>query len=352
MLKIKSKDKCRWDLVSLGEVMLRFDPGDDRIQNARNFRVWEGGGEYNVARNLSKVFKLDSAIVTALADNQVGRLVEDLVSQGGVDGSEILWRDTDGIGRNTRNGVYFMERGFGLRAPRGCSDRANTAVSQLIPGEVNWNRIFAEKGSRWFHTGGIFTGLSEGASQTALEAMRIARENGAVVSYDLNYRASLWHDRGGREASDALNAQMLEYADVVFGVEGFNSKLSDFDEQSFKRSAANMISRFPGLKAVVTTLRDVHSSNSHSLSGVCFAGEKVYKARNLNDQEVLDRVGSGDAFAAGFIFGLLSNMEFENSLNFGVVNSALSMTTPGDNSAALLDEIAAIAENKTGTLSR
>ena len=200
MLKLKEKTKSTWDLVSLGEVMLRLDPGDDRIHNARSFRVWEGGGEYNVARNLAKCFRQRTAIVTALADNQIGRLVEDLIDQGGVDASHIVWRDTDGISRAVRNGMYFMERGFGLRAATGCSDRGNTAVSQLKTGDINWDEKFTENGVRWFHTGGIFAGLSETTIDVAAEAMQAARQAGSVVSYDLNYRDSLWAGRGGRRS--------------------------------------------------------------------------------------------------------------------------------------------------------
>ncbi|HSK73212.1 MAG TPA: sugar kinase, partial [Pyrinomonadaceae bacterium] len=216
MLNIKDNKDCRWDFVSLGEVMLRFDPENDRIHNARSFRVWEGGGEYNVARSLSKVFRLDAAIITALADNQIGRLVEDLIWQGGVDSSEILWRETDGISRKVRNGMYFIERGFGLRSPVGCSDRGNTAISQLKKGDIDWQNIFNKKGARWFHTGGIFVGLSDTTPGAALEAMRKAKENGAIVSYDLNYRDSLWSERGGRDAANALNHELLPLADVVF----------------------------------------------------------------------------------------------------------------------------------------
>ncbi len=352
MLKNKKTDSCRWDLVSLGEVMLRFDPGDERIETARNFRVWEGGGEYNVARSLSKVFRMRSAIVTALADNKIGRLIEDLVTQSGVDRSEIFWRETDGISRETRNGIYFMERGFGLRPPTACSDRGNTAVSQLKTGDIDWHGIFEKKQTRWFHTGGIFTGLSDSAPEVALEAMKIARENETIVSYDLNYRDSLWKGRGGREASDTVNAELLKHADVVFGVEGFDSRLSHFDEAKFRESASNMISRFPNLKIAASTMRDVKSASSHSLGGVCFADDKVYKANSFKDLNVLDRVGSGDAFAAGFIYGLLSGSDYEESLNLGVTNSALTLTTPGDNSCATLSEVRNIAVDQKGTLSR
>ena len=351
-LEIKPKKDCRWDFVSLGEVMLRFDPENDRIHNTRSFRVWEGGGEYNVARSLSKVFRLDAGIVTALADNQIGRLVEDLIWQGGVDSSEILWRETDGISRKVRNGMYFIERGFGLRSPVGCSDRGNTAISQLRSGDVDWQKIFSEAGARWFHTGGIFAGLSETTADAALEAMRKARENGAIVSYDLNYRDSLWSQRGGRDAANALNHELLPFADVVFGVENFKAGFAVYDKEIFARAAGEIVSRFPNLKVIATTLRDVKSAARHDLSAVCFAAGEVFKANDFANLEVLDRVGSGDAFAAGLIYGLLAGKGFEYAIKAGAANSALTMTTLGDGSSATMAEVEKLIYSRELNLSR
>lgn len=354
MLNIKNKKECRRDFTALGEVMLRFDPENDRIHNARSFRVWEGGGEYNVARNLSKVFRLDAGVVTALADNQIGRLIEDLMRQGGVDTSEIIWRETDGISRRVRNGMYFIERGFGLRQPVGCSDRGNTAVAQLKTGDVDWRKIFGADGggTRWFHTGGIFAGLSETTPDVALEAMRAAKESGAIVSYDLNYRASLWSERGGRDAANALNHEMLAFADVVFGVENFDAGFSVYKENDFRRAASDLMGRFPNLKIAATTLRDVKSASSHDLSAVCFAGGEVFKAADFRDLAVLDRVGSGDAFAAGMIYGLLTGKEMQHALDCGAANAALTLTTLGDASAATLAEVESLAASKKLDLSR
>src|ERR1700732_2064293 len=178
---IRAKKSCRFDLVSLGEVMLRLDPGDERISTARSFRAWEGGGEYNVARGLKRCFGLDTAIVTALVDNPIGRLVQDLIYQGGVDQSHLRWVDYDGVGRTVRNGLNFTERGFGVRAAVGCSDRGHTAVSQLKPGDVDWQNIFSREGARWFHTGGIFCALSETTPLVAREAMQAAKAAGAGI---------------------------------------------------------------------------------------------------------------------------------------------------------------------------
>lgn len=342
MLALKKIVECRWDLVSLGEVMLRFDPGDDRIHAARSFRVWEGGGEYNVARNISKCFRSRAAVVTALADNQLGRLVEDLILQGGVDVSEILWRETDGISRAARNGMYFMERGFGLRPPTGCSDRANTAVSQLKPGEIDWQDIF-RGGTRWFHTGGIFAGLSGSTAAVAAEAMSAAKESGTVVSYDLNYRESLWADRGGHAAANEVNRELLRFADVVFGVEDFRAGFAEYSEDAFRRAASPMLDRHPELKIAATTLRDVKSASRHNLGGVCFSGDKVHRGRDFRDAEVLDRVGSGDAFAAGFIYGILSGKDLSTAISLATASAALSLASVGDGSSATLPEIERLA---------
>lgn len=339
MLNIKAENNCRWDLVSLGEVLLRFDPGEELIQTAREFRVFDGGGEYNVARNLAKTFRRKTAIATALADNALGRLAENLIWQGGVDSSEILWRETDGKGERTRNGVYFIERGFGLRVPSSCFDRANTAVSQLKTGDIDWQKIFAEKGARWFHTGGIFVGLSETTPDVAREAMQSAKENATIISYDLNYRDSLWKERGGREAANKLNRELLALADVAFGVFDFNSGLKNFSEDVFRQSAEKMLAEFPNLKAVVSTLRDVHSASRHSLSAVCLYQNQIFKARNYENIEVLDRVGSGDAFAAGFIYGLLAEKGARFAVDCGTALASLVMTTAGDNSTATLSEV-------------
>jgi len=352
VLKIKDKAACRWDIVSLGEVMLRFDPGDDRIHNARTFRVWEGGGEYNVARNLSKCFRLDATVVTSLADNQIGRLVEDLIMQGGVDVSNVLWRETDGISSTTRNGIYFMERGFGARPPTGCSDRGNTAVSQLSPGEVDWTEIFETQKTRWFHTGGIFAGLSDTSAETAREAMKAAKAAGTAVSYDLNYRDSLWSNRGGREAANELNRELLEFADVVFGVEDFKAGLTGYSEDEFRRAATGMMNRHPNLSVVATTLRDVKSASRHDLSGVCFVSDEVAEAKTYSDVEVLDRVGSGDAFAAGLIYGFLTASTPQHSINLAAASAVLSLASQGDGSSATAAEIERLAASGDSTAIR
>lgn len=350
VLKIKEKKFCRWDLVSLGEVLLRFDSGDERIHTTQNFRVFDGGGEYNVARNLAKTFRQKTAIVTALADNALGRLAENLVQAGGVDSSEILWREAG----NTRNGLYFIERGFGLRVPDSCFDRADTAVSNLKNGDIDWRRIFGKEKTRWFHTGGIFTGLSETVPQVALEAVKIARENGAIISFDLNYRHSLWKNRGGKEAANKLNREILPFIDVVFGVisDEFKPSVEEFDEQKFQKAAEKMQRDFPNLQVIVSTLRDTHNASSHNFGAACFADEQVIVADKYLNADVFDRVGSGDAFVSGFIYGLLSGKDLKFSINCGAAHGVLVMTTIGDNSTATVGEIEHLMRGESSAAKR
>jgi len=267
-LKIKPKEQCRWDLVSLGEVMLRLDPGDARVSSTRSFQVWEGGGEYNVARGLKRCFGMETAIVTALADNPVGRLVQDLIYQGGVDQTHLRWVPYDGIGRSVRNGLNFTERGFGVRAALGCSDRGHTAISQLEMGEINWEKIFGEEGARWFHTGGIFCALSESTPQVAREAIETAKRHGTIVSYDLNYRESLWKSMGGKQQAQEINRNLAPLIDVMLGneedftaclgfsVEGLDEQHSKLDTENFRRMIQRATTEFPNFKVVATTLRN------------------------------------------------------------------------------------------------
>src|SRR5881396_2241488 len=266
MADLKPKDRagCRWDLVNLGEVMLRLDPGEGRIHTARTFQVWEGGGEYNVARGLKRCFGLDTALVSALADNPVGRLVQDLIFQGGVDQSHVVWRKYDGVGRECRNGLNFVERGFGIRAGVGCSDRGHTAVSQLGPGDVDWAGIFDREGARWLHTGGIFCALSATTPEVAREAMEAARRHGASVSFDLNYRESLWRAFGGHARAIEVNRSLVPLVDVLIGneedfsaalgfqVTGVSSQYADLDLDRFKGMIRQVVREFPHLRVVAT----------------------------------------------------------------------------------------------------
>ena len=349
-MNIKPKERRRWDQLSLGEVMLRFDPGDQRIWTTRQFAVCEGGGEYNVARGLKRCFGLDTAIVTALADNPIGRLVEDLINQGGVDHSLTKWVPYDGVGRTVRNGLNFTERGFGVRAAMGCSDRGHTAVSQLKAGEINWNHIFRDLGVRWFHTGGIFCALSDSTPAVAMEAMRAARENGVIVSYDLNYRDSLWKSYGGKKQAQQVNRQLAAYVDVMLGneedfsaalgydVKGVGDEFSNLASENFQAMIEVVLKDFP-FQVVATTLRKATSATRNDWGAICYCDGKFYEAPRRADLEIYDRVGGGDSFASGLIYGFLAGKGPQWAVECGAAHGSLAMTTPGDTTMATLKEV-------------
>jgi 2-dehydro-3-deoxygluconokinase len=352
-LRLRPAAECAYDLVSLGEVMLRLDPGEDRIRTARTFRAWEGGGEYNVARGLRRCFGLRTAIVTALCDNEVGRLVEDLILQGGVDPSLIHWMPYDGVGRAARNGLNFTERGFGLRGAIGVSDRGHTAVSRLAPGDVDWDRLFGELGVRCLHTGGIFAALSPTAAALAEEAMRAARRHGTVVSYDLNYRPSLWHAAGGPPAAQAVNRALAPLVDVMLGNEedftaclGFRGpELDALEVEAFRAMIADVSAEFENLAVVATTLRTVHTATVNDWGAVAWSAATGFvEAEHRPGLEILDRVGGGDSFASGLLYGLLELGDLRAAVEYGAAHGALAMTTPGDTSTARLGEVRRLVE--------
>ncbi|WP_258573954.1 sugar kinase [Streptomyces sp. KM273126] len=342
--------------MALGEVMLRFDPGEGRIRTARTFQVWEGGGEYNVARGLRRCFGLRTAVVTALVDNAVGRLVEDLILQGGVDTSLIRWVPGDGIGRTARNGLNFVERGYGIRGALGVSDRANTAVSQLRPGELDWDAVFSA-GPRWFHTGGIFAGLSDTTADIADEAMAAARHHGVTVSYDPNYRPSLWDGRGGADRARETDLRLARHADVVVGALGLAGRSSGgvarIGDEEVPDALAEVAGRLPGAKVLATTLRKVPSAGVNDWSSAAWSPETgVVTGPRMPGLHVLDRIGSGDGFAAGLIHGLLTAVGLERALAYGTAHGALTMTTPGDVSMVSLDEVEALMAGASAAVRR
>jgi 2-dehydro-3-deoxygluconokinase len=363
-LTIKSKNDCMWDLVSLGEVMLRLDPGDERVSTARNFRAWEGGGEYNVARGLRRCFGMNTAIVTALADNPIGRLVEDLMLQGAVSQKYVRWVPYDGVGRTVRNGLNFTERGFGVRAAVGCSDRGHTAVSQLKPGEIDWQQIFAKDGARWFHTGGIFCALSDTTPLVALEAMEAAKKSGAIVSYDLNYRASLWKSIGGKAKAQEVNRRLAPYVDVMLGneedftaalgfsVSGLDKDHSKLESAGFKKMIEAVVKDYPSMAVIATTLRNAKTASRNDWGALCYHDGKFFEAPMREDLETYDRVGGGDSFASGLIYGFLANKDAHWAVECGAAHGALAMTTPGDTTMATLSEVMQAMTSRTARIER
>ena len=351
-MQFRDPDTCRFDEVSLGEVMLRLDPGDRRIRTARNFDVWEGGGEYNVARGLRRCFGLRTAILTALVENDIGRLVEDLILQGGVDTEFIRWLPFDGIGRTARIGLNFTERGFGIRGAVGVSDRANSAAAHMDAGTVDWDRFFGTVGTRWLHTGGIFAALSDTSWRAAEAAMTAARANGTIVSFDLNYRPSLWQDRGGQEGARRVNRRLAELVDVLIGneedfsaclgyaVPGLDEELSNPHEAAFETMIENVAGDYPNVSVIATTLRGVRSATVNDWSAIAWSREEgLVRSREYPQLEILDRVGGGDSFASGLIYGLLQGFDLATAVQYGAAHGALAMTTPGDTSMASLKEV-------------
>ncbi len=331
--------------------MLRLDPGDGRVRTARHFQAWEGGGEYNVTRGLRRCFGLRTAVVSAFAENEVGRLIEDFILQGGVDTRFVQWLPYDGVGRAVRNGLNFTERGFGVRGAVGVPDRGNSAASQLKPGEVDWDHIFGELGARWFHTGGIFAALSEASAALTEEAVQAAQKYGTVVSYDLNYRPSLWKAIGGQAKAQEVNRRIARYVDVMIGneedftaclgfeVEGVDENLANIQVEAFKQMIERALADFPNFKATATTLRAVRTATVNDWGAICWHGGQFHEAIHRPALEIFDRVGGGDSFASGLIYGFLAHNDAARAVDYGAAHGALAMTTPGDTSMATLAEV-------------
>ncbi|HWW02416.1 MAG TPA: sugar kinase [Candidatus Acidoferrum sp.] len=364
VLSIKPTGACEYDLVALGEVMLRLDPGEGRVRTAREFKVWEGGGEYNVARGLRRCFGMKTAVCTAFADNEVGRLLEDFILQGGVDTEFIKWVPFDGVGRTVRNGLNFTERGFGVRGAVGTSDRGHAAASQLKAGDFDWEHIFGKLGVRWFHTGGIFAALSDTTPGLVLEAVQAARKHGVIVSYDLNYRPSLWKSIGGQKRAQEVNREIARHVDVMLGneedftaclgleVKGLDAEVSNIQVEAFLDMIRRAVGVYPNFKVVATTLRTVLSATRNDWGAICWAGGKFYEALHRRDLEILDRVGGGDSFASGLIYGLMQFDDAQKAGEYGAAHGALAMTTPGDTSMASLKEVEALVKGGTARVQR
>jgi 2-dehydro-3-deoxygluconokinase len=338
-------------MIALGEIMLRLDPGEGRVRTAREFKVWEGGGEYNVARGLRRCFGLKTAVCTAFADNDVGRLLEDFILQGGVSTDFVKWMPFDGVGRTVRNGLNFTERGFGVRGAVGVSDRGHSAASQLKPGDFDWEHIFGKLGVRWLHTGGIFAALSDTTPRLVIEAVQAARKHGTIVSYDLNYRPSLWKSIGGQKRAQECNKEIAKHVDVMIGneedftaclgfkVDGADEHLLHIDDSAFKKMIEKVVKEYPGFKVVATTLRAAKTATVNDWAAICWMDGGFCASRKYPDLEILDRVGGGDSFASGLIYGLMTTGDPQKAVDYGAAHGALAMTTPGDTSMVSKDEV-------------
>ena len=307
---------------------------------------------------MRKTWGKRSTAVTALPANDLGWLVEDLMMQGGVDTSHLLWREFDGIGRNTRVGLNFTEKGFGIRAALGCSDRANSAASQIRPGEFNWDRLFGEEGVRWFHTGGIFAALASNTAEAMIEAVEAAHRYGTIVSYDLNYRASLWKSQGGKAGAQRVNRAIARHVDVMIGneedftaclgfeVEGLDEHISAIDPANFKKMIQTAVAQFPNFKVAATTLRNARTATFNDWSAILYAGGEFYHSVLRENLEIFDRVGGGDGFASGLAYGFLEGKGPQAAVEYGAAHGALAMTTPGDTSMVNVKEVEAVMTGK------
>jgi 2-dehydro-3-deoxygluconokinase len=354
----------RWDCLSLGEVMLRLDPGESRIHTTRQFQIWEGGGEYNVARGLRRCFGLRTAIATALAENPVGRLVEDLILQGGVDYSLLKWVPYDGVGRTVRNGLNFTERGYGVRAAAGCSDRGHTAISQVKSGDFEWESIFGQQnGSRWFHTGGIFAALSASTAAVAAEAMDAARRHGTPVSFDLNFRDSLWKSIGGKAKAQEVNRELVREVDLLLGneedfsamlgvhIKGVTDDFAELPIDGYESMLREVAASYPNLKLIASTLRTAQTASRNAWGAIALYEDRIVHVPQ-RDIDIFDRVGGGDSFASGLIYGLLAGKPIDWVVRCGVAHGALAMTTPGDTSMATLAEVERILKGGSARIAR
>ncbi len=363
-LDIKPASKCKYDILSLGEVMLRLDPGFERIHTTRQFKVWEGGGEYNVARGLKRCFGKRAAVVTAIPDCPVGRLLEDLIFQGGVSMEYVKWVPFDGIGRDVRVGLNFTEKGFGVRAAKGCSDRGHSAASQLKKGDIDWDTIFGKDGVRWFHTGGIFAALSATTPDVVIEAVQTAKKYGTTVSYDLNYRPSLWKSIGGQKKAQEVNHKIAPLIDVMMGneedftaclgfeVPGMDKHISKLDPTNFGKMIEQAVKQYPNFKVVATTLRNAKTACVNDWGAVIYTEGKLYEATLRENLEIYDRVGGGDSFASGLIYGLMEGKDPQHAVNCGAAHGALAMTTPGDTTTASLAEVEKVMAGGTARVDR
>ena len=365
LVDLRPAEECRYDVVSLGEIMLRLDPGEMRIRTARSFAAWEGGGEYNVARGLSRVFGLRAATITALVDDEVGHLVESLIAAGSVDASLIRWVASDGIGRSVRNGLNFPERGYGLRKAKGVSDRGNTAISQLRPEDIDFDHIFGTLGVRWLHTGGIYAALSEQAAETALAAVKAAKKYGTVISYDLNYRPSLWKTNGGQTKAQEVNRELARYVDVMLGneedfsaglgfeIEGLDENFSELPIDAFRTMINEVAKEFTNFKVIATTLRAVKTASLNDWSALAWSPQDgVLQAADRKDVEILDRVGGGDSFASGMAYGLITGQPLQTCVEYGAAHGALAMTTPGDTSMVTCKDVVDLAGGGSARVDR
>jgi len=347
------------DLLSLGALVHRLDPGIVPFRKATECKIHVSGGEFNVAANLADCFGLRTAIATAMVDYPIGDLIAERVRAMGVKAFYKRFKHNGVTGPNMA--TVYSDRGYGVRPPVVFYNRSNEAGALLKPGDFDWNSIFSE-GVRWFHSGGIFASLSETTGELILEAMKIAKKNGTIVSFDLNYREKLWNVWGGQKKAVETLSRIVENVDVLVGNEedlqkGLGipgpevSAKSALDPKNFIDMIEKVVKKYPQVKVVATTLREVHSTNRHSWSAVAWVEGKTYVAPTC-ELDVYDRVGGGDGFAAGFFYGLLNGESPEEAVKLGWAHGALLTTTPGDTTMVSVEQVRAFAKGGSARIQR
>jgi len=357
--KLSIKKNGAFDLISLGALVNRLDPGTIPFRKATECKIHVSGGEFNVAANLADCFKMNTGVVSAMVNYPIGDLIAERVKAMGV---KPFFKQFKHNGVNGPNmATVYSDRGYGLRAPVVFYNRSNEAAALLKPGDFNWDEIFGQ-GVRWFHSGGIFASLSETTGEVIVEAMKAAKASGAVTSFDLNFRAKLWNIWGGEKKAAEVIHKIVENVDVLIGNEedlqkGLGipgpevSAKSKLDPSTFFGMIDKVIAKYPNVKAVATTLREVHATNHHSWSAVAWIEGKTYAAPTC-ELEVFDRVGGGDGFASGFIYGLLTNESPEDAVKLGLAHGALLTTYPGDTTMSSIDEVRAFAQGGSARIQR
>ena len=346
-LKIKSAKETEFDLLALGECMIRLSPpGHQRIELAPVFEAYAGGGEYNVAYALAR-YGMRTAWISRLVDNPLGAFIKNHAQASGMNVSEVIWVPYDGVGRADRIGLNFTEVGIGVRPSVTLYDRGHSAVSHMKPGEVDWKRIFNQRRVRWFHNGGIFTALSDSCADVVEEAMQAAHEAGTIVSYDLNFRSKLWSSKRAIE----ITKKLVPYIDVLIGneedfqkvlgfeVEGTDESLKTLPIEGYKKMVEKVVKVYPQIHAVGTTLREVVSGLVNNWSAIMYYDGQFYASRRYDHLEIEDRVGGGDGFCSGIVYGLLHDMAPQECVEMGAAHGALLQSTRGDTSMVTMEEI-------------
>jgi 2-dehydro-3-deoxygluconokinase len=359
-LKAKSVPDTQLDVLSLGECMVRLSPpGHQRIELTASFEVYAGGGEYNVAYALAR-YGMRTGWVSRLVDNPLGHFIRNHARVSGMDISEVVWAPYDGSGRADRIGLNFTEVGMGVRASVSLYDRGHTAQAHMKPGDVDWKRVFHQRGVRWFHTGGILSALSDSCADVALESMKAAHDAGTIVSYDLNFRSKLWSSKKAIEVTKKL----LPYIDVLIGneedfqkvlgfeVEGTDENLKSLPVEGYKKMVEKVVKTYPHIQAVGTTLREVVSGLVNNWSAIMYYDGRFYESRKYMNLEIEDRVGGGDGFCSGFIYGLLHDIPPQECVEMGAAHGALLQTTRGDTSMVTMEELKHVMSGGSARIKR